>query len=37
MAALKRPRRSNVVAEPPKTVTGNLQRFALRNTPADAH
>jgi acyl-coenzyme A synthetase/AMP-(fatty) acid ligase len=32
MAAVQRPRRLIVVAEPPKTATGNKQRSALRNT-----
>ena len=36
MASFKRPRRLIVVTELPKTATGKIQRFALRNTLADA-
>ena len=35
MAAFKRPRRLIVVTELPKTATGKIQRFALRNMLAD--
>ena len=31
MAAFKRPRRLEVVTELPKTATGKIQRFALRD------
>jgi benzoate-CoA ligase len=39
MAAYKRPRRVIVVEELPKTATGKIQRYALRDrlaAPADA-